>query len=114
MMWWLIGLSATALLVLVLWDLFLTRWSSAASVVMGALQSQPDEPMSARELREQVRWSGGWGRMSAPVFYQMMSGLERDGYVVGFYVDGSVGGQPVKVRMYRLGERPYDFGGETE
>lgn len=39
---------------------------------------------------------------TAPAFYQLMSRLERDGLVEGWYEQITVGGQAVTERRYRL------------
>ena len=45
----------------------------------------------------------GYGvRRSAPAFYQMMSRLERDGLIEGWYEQITVGDQAVTERRYRI------------
>lgn len=105
-----IVLAVFCLIILVFWSLFLGRVSSAACHVMSVLEHCKPSPVSARELREGVRWCG-WGRMSVPVFYQMMARLEEDGHVRGFYVQAVLeSGETVQRRYYVLGPAPYDYG----
>ena len=80
-------------------------------LVLGVLLSGQQ---SGRAVREAI---GQYGiRRSAPAFYQMMSRLERDGIVEGWYEQTKVGDQFVTERRYRttaagsrMWERAYGF-----
>lgn len=54
------------------------------------------------EVRKQLRHVGV--RQTGPAFYQMMSRMERAGWVEGWYEQAEVEGQVVKTRRYRLTE----------
>lgn len=55
---------------------------------------------AGRTLREEVRRFGV--RQSLAAFYQLMARLDRDGLVVGWYEQVTIGGQVVTERRYRL------------
>ena len=53
-----------------------------------------------RDVRE--RLSGHGIRQSGPAFYQLMAGLEEDGYVSGWYEQQVVDGQIFRERHYKV------------
>jgi DNA-binding PadR family transcriptional regulator len=65
-------------------------------LVLGVLLSGEQ---SGRAIRQAIEQYGV--RRSAPAFYQMMSRLERDGMVQGWYEQAKVGDQAVTERRYR-------------
>jgi DNA-binding PadR family transcriptional regulator len=65
-------------------------------LVLGVLLSGEQ---SGRAIRQAIEQYGV--RRSAPAFYQMMSRLERDGMVEGWYEQAKVGDQAVTERRYR-------------
>jgi DNA-binding PadR family transcriptional regulator len=65
-------------------------------LVLGALLSGEQ---SGRAIRRAIEQYGVC--RSAPAFYQMMSRLERDGMVEGWYEQVKVGDQAVTERRYR-------------
>jgi len=66
-------------------------------LVLGVLQQQ-EQP--GRVVRRALADYGV--RRSAPAFYQMMSRLEDDGLVEGWYEQITVGDQAVTERRYRI------------
>src|SRR6266702_5109232 len=61
------------------------------------------EELSGRLIRELLAANGV--RSSGPQFYQMMSRLERDGYIEGWYSLKEIEHQVVNERRYRIAER---------
>lgn len=58
---------------------------------------------TGRSIREELERGGD--RRSAPAFYQLMSRLEDQGLVTGWYEAKEVNGQRVRVRHYRIDPR---------
>lgn len=70
------------------WNRFMADWLRARTFVLDAL-AKSQSPVAGRHLRRMLNaphpWWAFWRRWSAPAFYQMMAGLEKDGLVRGFY-----------------------------